>query len=126
MAVADVIADDGDTFEWGKCDCARFAASVVERVTGRKFGREFAYATREDAEDIVSGSGSLVALVTNIVGTPPVADVRSLRDGDPVVLQHDPGVLVLGVKLGELVVFRTVRRASCAPVTRAIAGWRID
>jgi hypothetical protein len=73
-------------FEWGVHDCALFAASVVERLTGCDIAKPYrGYKTERGALARIVKAGGMEAMATKALGGP--IDIRRARRGDFVLVE---------------------------------------
>ncbi len=79
--------------DYKRADCARFAAYIVERLTGDN-PIPWAYSSQKEAEAILAEHGGLVRAVSAVMGK--LRPTKVLEPGDPVIYRF-PGVVGLGV-----------------------------
>ena len=85
-------------FEYGVADCCQFARDLVREATGVDYGREWTYASEEEAEGIIEQHGGLEGLVSRYLGEPVGPD--DLEVGDLCLVQA-PGFEMLAAKSGQ-------------------------
>jgi hypothetical protein len=111
----------GVPFEYGVMDCCKFAASVVQAQTGTNPMENFPYASEEEAREIVRRHGTMLGLVTAVLGEPS----DTFGEGD-VVLVNIPRIGdTVGVMGREGVLLKTQSGVIKVKPHRLIAGWRI-
>ena len=84
-------------FTYGSKDCCQFAAHVAEVITGHNYVAQFAYASKAEADQLITPHGSLDGLVRPVLGEPSA----DLQDGDPVLVDMPIMGQAMGVKLGK-------------------------
>lgn len=121
-------------FEWGKHDCALFAADGIEAITGVDIAVDFRGRYRDEE--------GAMALIRNVTGGATVADAAAYcaekhgmverenaffaQRGDLVVLRQD-GRLVAGlVHLNGHVVAAGAKGLLILPITVAERSWRVE
>lgn len=114
-------------FEYGIHDCALFAADWVAECTGVDLAEDLrGYAGKEAADEIISGYGSLEALITDRLGDPiPIA--RASR-GDIVMatLATPEGEAdCIGICAGASSAFTSPVGVRMIPTSRARLAWRV-
>lgn len=126
QALADSIQAAGiRVFGYGGFDCCLFCADVVESMTGVDYAASLrGYATEDEAYEIISGYGSIEAMVTSLLGREPIHPSSAGR-GDVVLMEID-GRETLGICLGVRSAFpqHTGLRQHLTWLARC--AWRID
>lgn len=114
-----------DAFEWGRRDCALFAADCVLAMTGEdpaaKFRGKYKDATGAARALKRAGHADLAALASSVLDAVPVALARV---GD-VAAWRDDGNLVLGVIIGERVMGRMMHGLGTVDRSQIEMAWRV-
>jgi hypothetical protein len=116
-------------FEWGKFDCAMFAANCVRAITGRDLAAEFrgTYSSEAAAAQITGGDlGAFIDSVCKEQGMKEVAPAYGRR-GDVVLVDNGDPAHAIGI------VDHTGRFACCAgpkglarvPMQKWLRAWRV-
>lgn len=108
-----------EPFEYGVCDCCRFAWRVACAVSASPPSFPLTYASEEEAAELLA-QRSLFDRVSDVLGSAVV--VEQTADGDPLYVPRLGG---LGVRLGHAVIMKTRRSVMAAPLRWASCGWRI-
>lgn len=110
-------------FEWGKHDCATWAAEIVQAVTGKaiKLPRFDAYGSASEASDVLKRLGfeylsDAVSTVLEPIDTPLLA-----QRGD--IVQHRVGAL--GVCVGSDAFCLGTKGLFAVPLKSCIHAWRV-
>lgn len=110
-------------FSFGSHDCTAFAMRVVRAMTGRDHMAAFpAYASEDEAAEILAARGGLAAMATQQFGA-PVAVAYAQR-GDLVLLPTPRGD-ALGICLGSSAVFAAPLGVSIMAMQHVVAAWSI-
>ena len=110
-------------FDYGSVDCCQFAGFVVKDLTGKDYLADFNYNSEKDAEAIINGFGDLEDTAATVLGS-PTEDIRSLRDGCPVIVKL-PAYEVMGIKLGKEAVCLVKKGMIRIPEEYIASGWDI-
>lgn len=57
-----------DEFEYGIHDCCKFAAMVVEAMTGVNFSKDFSYSGEDEATTLMEKHGGVGGIATKLLG----------------------------------------------------------
>lgn len=85
------------TWEWGRIDCAQFAAGMIYTLSGQNFGGIYDYDSKLTCAKVLIKHGGVVGITTRHLGEPST-DWVSCDDGDIVMAKLDEGD-TLGVAL---------------------------
>lgn len=112
-------------FAWGAHDCCRFAARVVEAITGEDPARFHAGlgADAKEAQQLVHAGGGLQALVTAALGE-PIEPARAWR-GDVMLVDCIGHRQTVGICMGARVACQGADGVVYLPRHRAVAAWRV-
>jgi hypothetical protein len=118
------------SFSYGSFDCALFAASCVEAMTGVDYAAELrGYDSRIDAYRIVAKFGSLEAMITSLLQREPMHPSRATI-GDVVLASVDlaPGESgdCIGVCTGVRFRAPTEKGLAAFSMSAARLAWRIE
>lgn len=114
-------------FEWGRCDCALFAAGAVEAVTGEDHGAAFRGRYRSPQGSLRAlrrqGFGDVFGPFDAALGerVPPLL----LRRGDIVAREGSVGVFWQSGRPALLMLSAETERLETFPATEASFGWRV-
>lgn len=88
-------------FAWGTHDCVTFAADVAEAMLGQDLLAPFRgrWTTEREAARVLLELGGMRAAVCSVLG-PPLASHLQARRGDVVMVEQEPGRLMLAVANG--------------------------
>ena len=112
-------------FEWGRHDCATFAAGSVELITGRHIEFQDLRGVRSSEEVIVAlRKQSLKERVTLILG-PPIS-VGLAKRGDIVLEESESEREALGVCFGEFSFFLLPVGITPKPTLYCLRAWSVD
>jgi|TARA_Y100000310_G_scaffold344099_1_gene455122 hypothetical protein len=110
-------------FQFGLCDCVKFAASGMKHITGTDPTEALQYQSEDEAAEILKRYGGMAGLVTAFLGAP--CDRALLEDGDPVMIQW-PGLGdVMGMMVNNRVLVKTAKGTVPVNTNRIIKGWHI-
>lgn len=113
-------------FEWGRADCALFAAACVEAMTGTVIFANWAgrYNTARGAaaELLKRGYRGLPAAATDQLGF--AMRGYAARCGDVVSVEQQAG-LCLGICTGTAIAVKAQEGLAFLPLDRAIEAWRV-
>lgn len=120
-------------FEWGKRDCALFAAGVLDALFGTHFYERFvgSYQSGKTALLKVYRHGGFKDFVTKVVGVKPVEiDANTLpRDGDLVFMRIDKAVTpwpaCVGIYLNQRVLLKTQSGVMETRFNDCLCYWRL-
>ena len=112
-------AHQGETDQWGVLDCCQFIREYVLDLTGRDYGGDLVYGTREEAFALMEAHGGLVGLLTDILG-PPKAEAEA---GDVVVAKLGPEARGAGVYAGQWVIGVIPDRGVVRYRAPVVAAW---
>lgn len=108
-------------FEWGRHDCALFAADAVQAITGVDPAAEYrGYSDEREALRIIKDAGGMRGLVPL-----PEKPVGMAQRGDAVIALIE-GRETFGVCVGENYVAPGVDRLVVRPMTEAIAAFEVS
>lgn len=112
-------------FEWGVHDCCTFAAACWQARTGTAALAGLAWASEEQAAQLLASLGGLQAAVTSRLGEPVAPLLAALGDLVLAVDPHDPQQRqVLAVCVGSYHVAPGARCLSSLPLHSALCAWR--
>lgn len=119
-----VFARHCDPFEWGRNDCALFAADAVQAITGTDLAADFrgTYDTALGAARALQSAGGFEALAGAHFGKP--IHVRHAKPGDIALIEQEHGP-ALAVVLGEMVAGPGANGVRFLPLTAAQVAWRV-
>jgi len=107
-------------FEYGRADCCRFAAAVVDAMCDTDYLAALTYTNRTEAMEWIASAGSLELAVSAILG-PAVQGYP--RRGDVVLLDGEDGGAV-GISVGDT--FTAYQTAGLVRVAyQSATHWRI-
>lgn len=109
-------------FEYGVADCCQFARDLVREATGVDYGREWTYASEEEAEVIIEQHGGLEGLVSRYLGEPVGPD--DLEVGD-LCLVKAPGFESLAAKSGQVAYMPSRAGVRAVSSHRIAKGWAL-
>lgn len=112
-------------FVWGEADCCRFAARVVEAMTGANPARLHAGLGTDarDAQAIVTAAGGLYPLLAAALGA-TIETARAGR-GDVMLMDCIGARETVGICMGERVACQGADGVVYLPRHRASAAWRV-
>lgn len=114
-------------FEWGTHDCALWAASVVQALTGvdHAAGLRGRYRSAAGALRLLAKRGGLAVLATRALGAP--IDVRHAQRGDLVLACQplDAGMPALGICLDTRAAFTGAAGLVYRDLLECEAAWRV-
>lgn len=108
-------------FSWGQMDCCQFAGLALESKGADNPMRLLEYSSEAEAEQIISGYGSLFKAVVNFLGEP--VGVKGGSDGDVLMGELFNGEQILGVQLNNRMIVKTKKSVTDWPISRAIYRW---
>jgi hypothetical protein len=110
-------------FSWGQHDCALFAASVINAMTGSELGKEFIgkYKTAAGAKKIIDKFGGIEAMANKYFEEVPV---YFCQRGDLVMTQRN-GQLTLGICVGENCAFPGIEKLEYLKLSECTKAWRV-
>ena len=107
-------------FEYGRADCCRFAAAVVDAMCDTSHLAALTYTNRAEAAQWIADAGSIELAVSAVLGP---STQGYPRRGDVVLLPGDDGDAI-GVSVGDT--FVAYREAGLVRVTyHSTAHWRV-
>lgn len=111
-------------FEWGKNDCALFAADIVAAITGKDFGKPYRgqYSNRDEAMATLKRChwSDLSAMVDA-----HLARSERPRRGDVVLVRGEEGDF-LGIHLGQAIAAPGDKGLTLADTLGIITSWKVD
>tara|TARA_B100001939_G_C16905983_1_gene602335 strand:- start:821 stop:1216 length:396 start_codon:yes stop_codon:yes gene_type:complete len=110
-------------FDYGAVDCCQFAGFIVKELTGKDYLADFHYNSETDAESIIKDFGDLEDTAASVLGM-PTEDIKSLKDGSPVIVKTPQGQ-VMGVKLGKTAVCLVHKGMIRIPEEHIASGWDV-
>lgn len=113
-------------FEWGAFDCCRFAAEVVDAITGSEHLADLStrYADERGALRFMKRKGGLRKAVTGYLGE-PVEKWALARRGDVCLIPTEGGE-GLGICTGATIAGVDVVGIGFYALDKALAVWRVD
>lgn len=115
-------------FKWSENDCCSFARAVIEAMTGEDPGAVFpTYATKEEAEAIISEHGTLEDLIENRCAALGFIEkpVALTQRGDLAIFDN-AGNPALGVCIGGEVAIPGKQGLEFHPLAACRRAWRVD
>lgn len=127
---AEISASRTRAFAYGGFDCCLFAADCVKAITGIDYAADLrGYESKIAAYRIVSGYGSLEAMITALLGSEPVHPSQARR-GDVVLAEIElaPGESgdCVGICAASKFLFPKDVGLRCLPIGVVRLAWRID
>ena len=119
-------------FSYGEADCARFAARLVDRLTGSCWEAELDYEDEASADAFIANQGGMEAAVTKRLGDPMPVD-QAVR-GDIVLATLEAAntngeivnsLPIVGVHGGSWLYMLTRYGLCRFPRARAIKAWKV-
>lgn len=112
-------------FAWGRADCCRFAARVVEAMTDENPARLHAGLGTDarDAQQIVHAAGGLQPMLAAALGE-PIEATRAWR-GDIMLVDALGMYQTVGICMGDRIACQGSDGVVYLPRRRAIAAWRV-
>ena len=112
------------TFEWGRHDCALWAADVVFAQTGVDYAARFRgrYRSAAGAQRQICKYGGLAVIVTRALGEPVPA--LQARRGDVVIMSTDQG-LSLGIAVDHNAAFVSMQGLAFYPLDQCVQAWHV-
>lgn len=105
-------------FRYG-ADCCQFVGECVESLRGYNPTNEFSYRTKDEADELIAGYGSLEDLCTTQFGPPCFYP----KDGDIALYDQIDGSQIVGIVSGDDVILRAVRGLVRWPLIDAKKVW---
>lgn len=111
-------------FEWGKNDCAIFAADCVLALTGKDFAEPWrGYRTKEEADALLNSFGGLEQLAIQCLGL--CCSLQELVPGDVVLVELETKQHCLGIFTGGACMGPGNRGTMLVPFAQTILAWKI-
>lgn len=110
-------------FQWGVKDCVMFAAKGLEAVSGVNMYAEYeGYATKEQAEEIITANGGISELVSKHLG-PGHRNFKQAKRGDLVLMKMPELTIGIVDDSGQRIAALTLKDGLVRlPLTKA---WRV-
>lgn len=122
-----ITTTDRAVFEWGKLDCAIFAANAVEAMTGVDLYEDFrgTYSTERGAFQAIRDAGfdNYIDLLEDRLGASVASSELTL--GDLAVVEAPGMVACLGIVAGSHIAVMTIRGRGWASLTKATHGFKV-
>lgn len=111
-------------FDWGRHDCALWAADVVLALTGEDHGAAFRgqYRSRGGAAFVIARAGGLAAIATRALGAP--VPITQAQRGDVCLLDCEFGP-ALGICIGDRVAFTGPPGLVLVPLLECAQAWHV-
>lgn len=113
-------------FEWGRHDCALFAADGIEAVTGEQPFADWRgrYASEDEADRETGGSVEVTVAAELARWGACEIEPQTAQRGD-VVMVRAGNAEAVGVVLGEVVAVPGVERLAFVPLRKAYRAWAV-
>lgn len=120
---AQILASRNAKFEWGKSDCAMFAADAILAMTGVDLAADF----RGKYSDEAGARGLFESAIAHASQVLPAIDLGFARRGDLVLTRNgsaDPGLGIVGLD-GRSALCASDRGFIHVPRVRWIRAWKV-